>query len=997
MRPNAALFLAARRIRARPFTFLGVALAIGAAGALLGWSSLTAASAQEDSVQVRLAQLPPAQRAFRVTYFRLPLEPDNRAGPVAAAFARVAKLTRPPHRLRISHSIDPGNPLGTRVVVADDAAHDVLVRRGRLPRECTASRCEALALGRRAEVGRRVRLGRRLSALIVGVGSLRSGLLDDPTELGRRPLFLPSLSKRLAALVDLHGSTIVTTAELDPRRVHGYAVGNLAESLRVTVTRLERGDSLVRAAGPIGVLDDLARRGTIARQRLLVVAGEGAALIIAFAAFVAVARRRETQLLDEQLTTMGASRGQALAAHAGEVLLPAVLGTAVALGGSWVAAIAVAHHRGLPVEFARGALPLGMMLLIGAVGLAAALLLVVALTPDEPGRLGVGALETAALVALGLIVWQASTTGGLDPDRVARNGATPVVVLTPALVFFVSGVLLLRLVPSALRLGAGITRGAPFVRLTFVTAARNPSLVAAATTFLAVALGSALFSLNYRATIDRQARDQARFTVGADWRVRADEARLAGNRPAPVIRISGDVQNGFPEGSQRPVEVLALPASQVPHVLGWRSGFSALSRNQIAQRLRPHPISLGGPAIAPDAREIRVWARAQTDFPRGVVLDLLRPDQRFAQLSLGIVGRRWRLLRAPVPSALRGTRLVVVEYAATQVPISFNYDPEGFVDLGPMEQRRASGWSALPSIAAWNPTTAPDGTSGILFPTAFANAPVRSGVRFEVNGTRLPLVHVPAGLPNPLPGFQTGPLPALVSGPVARQAVDRLLTVDIAGKLVPISVVGKADLFPSIVDQPHGFLVIDYETLFAALNADQPGVLAPTEAWSFATDHPPGTTLGASTLERRLRDAPLAAGTRKVLTVAGIVAAALGFVGLVVATRAALGAERRMLAEYEALGVSPRVLRRTAQLRVVVLSALGIAAGIAGGAIGVVLIGAFVAVTGTAGRPLPPIASVVAWREGAVVLAALLCATVATAAFVARRVVREPAGRRLRA
>src|SRR5205814_8493965 len=133
---------------------------------------------------------------------------------------------------------------------------------------------------------------------------------------------------------------------------------------------------------------------------------------------------------------------------------------------------------------------------------------------------------------------------------------------------------------------------------------------------------------------------------------------------------------------------------------------------------------------------------------------------------------------------------------------------------------------------AWTPTTTPAGDSGILFPTAFANAPVRRGVRFEVNGTRVPLVHAPAGLPDPLRGFQAGSLPALVSRSVARQAVDRLLTIEVAGKLVPIFVVGDATLFPSIVDDPHEFVVLDYDTLFAALNADQPGVLAPTEAWS---------------------------------------------------------------------------------------------------------------------------------------------------------------------
>jgi ABC-type antimicrobial peptide transport system permease subunit len=117
----------------------------------------------------------------------------------------------------------------------------------------------------------------------------------------------------------------------------------------------------------------------------------------------------------------------------------------------------------------------------------------------------------------------------------------------------------------------------------------------------------------------------------------------------------------------------------------------------------------------------------------------------------------------------------------------------------------------------------------------------------------------------------------------------------------------------------------------------------------------------------------------------------------VLATRSALSSERGVLAEYEALGVSPIALRRTAQLRLFVLSALGIAAGVAGGLLGVRLIGAFVAVTGTARRPLPPIVAVVDWAAAAVVVAALVVAALAAAALVAGRTLREPAARRLRA
>jgi hypothetical protein len=346
---------------------------------------------------------------------------------------------------------------------------------------------------------------------------------------------------------------------------------------------------------------------------------------------------------------------------------------------------------------------------------------------------------------------------------------------------------------------------------------------------------------------------------------------------------------------------------------------------------------------------------------------------------------------------LCGAQLVAVHYEATQTPISFKYDPEGFVDLGAIEQRTAAGWSALPSIGAWNPAVEPDGNSGILFSTTFRHAPVARGVRFEVNGTRLPLVHPGAGLPTPRPGFQVGPLPALAGRPVAEQQANGFLTLVVAGKPIPVRVIGSADLFPSIVNDPHDFLVVDYDTLFAALNADQPGLVTPTEAWLSSPPPPAARALSVSETEQALRDDPLAAGTRKVLTVAGVLAAVLGFLGLVLATRSALTSERLVFAEYEALGIPPRSLRRSAQVRVLLVSTLGIAAGLVGGALGARLIGAFVAVTGTAERPLPPIVPVIAWAAGALVLAALVAGAVTAAALVAGRALREPAARRLRA
>jgi hypothetical protein len=1014
---------AARRLRSRLLALVGLTAALAGAAALIGSSSLTAALAQEKSVRVELDSLPTRYRSIHVRYYTLPLEGDFRAAAVEQALQGFAASTTQPRRVQVWHSIEPDKPRGTRLVIAAAPRRDVTLTSGRLPRGCRGRTCEAVVLSGRWQLGTRISLPRHRFAVVVGRGSLPPEVMPDRGQLGREALLVHSLARPLRRLVRDDGSTVVYSAALDPERVRGFELGGLRARLRETIVRLERGDPLVRATAPLGTLRSLDERARVARERLLLVAGPAAALLIAFAAFVAGARRRDGELAAAQLVTLGASRAQVWTARAFEAVVPTAAALVISIAGLVATAAALAERRDLPSEFVRSALPLETLLAILVAEALACGLLLASVTPRRRSRFGIGTLELAAATALAVIVWQTWTTGALDPARVA-SGRNPVVLLVPTLGFFATGVLLLRLLPLALRTGERAARRGPTAtRLAFLTAARTPAQAAAATTFLAVALGSAVFSLSYRATLEQQAGDQARFAAGASWRVvergparqpnvtpLTRYARVSTEKPTPVVRIGGDVAAAYPEGARLPVTVLAVPSARLPKVLGWRRDFSALTPDEIGRRLRPQPVRLAGPQLADDASELRVWARSKTDYPRIVVLHLLRPGGDFAHVRFGVARRRWRRLELRLPPGLRGSQLVGVEYAPTYAPNDFKYDPTGYVDLSRIEQRIAATWMPLPSLGRWVPTTLPDGTTGILLTRRVRQAPVEHVLRFNLNGTFRPLIHPSLGLPAPDPGFETGSVPVLVSGPLAAQAVDGLLTIDLPGKQVEGRVVGSAALFPTITDRQSSFVIVDYDTLFAAMNADEPGLLAPTEAWFFRPQasafasllrHEPfrlQRAVDVAGLETRLLSDPLAAGTRTLLGFAVVVAALLSLIGLVLAERAAVATERLQLAEYEALGVPRSTLRRSAQVRLLALSALGIAAGLLGGLVSAHLTGAFVAVTGTAKRPLPPIATVVAWPGAAVVIGAVVVAGAAAAALVAGRALgAESAAKRLRA
>ena len=1039
---TAPFWFALRRMRERPLPVAVLAFALAGAATLLGWSSIAGALAHEENVRLRLGELRPEDRSVQVVYHLLPREKDTRARVVADFFRGIEDVTTGARRVRLWHSVGPE----IRIVVTARRSEDVAITRGRLPRGCGADVCEALALAGDFAAGQRVRLAPNARVRIVGEGFLHRDVLPlDAEALPRTPdltsraLLVRSLEPPLRRLARATGASVATTAALDPEAVHAADLRSLAARLREELIRVERETESENTA-PLDLLDELATRGEVARDRLLIVAGQGAALIVAFAAFAASARRRETEILDEQLATLGASRAQIALARVVEAAVPSVVGVAAAAGALLLATTVLAGRRGLGSSFAAAALPPETFVAIVGVTAGAIVLLVAAAAPRRRSRFGVGAIELAAVTALGVLAWQAGTTGALDPERISSGeGTSPVLVLVPALAFFATGVLILRLVPLVLRAGERLSRAAPFsTRLAFVTAARSPAQAAAATTFLAVSLGAALFGLNYRATLERQARDEGRFTAGATWRVveraaagpsRAPRGESGGapeltratgtdvepvtdaadatpltrfavvtaETPAPVLRVQGRVPEAGLAGGDESVEILALPASRVPDMLGWRNDFSALTRVEIARRLRPNPVRPAGVPVARDARALRVPMRADTRLPRFAVLHfVLGDEQRFAHVRLGNLSRAWRTLRVPVPRSLRGAELVGVEFPPLFVPYSLPRD-NGTVEVGRFEERRADGWSPLPPIDDWSASAA----GGSTEPMRTTYGPVKERLQFLLEDTHHALIRPSLPLPEPVP--------ILASEAVAAAAVDGIMTLNLQGREIQARVAATARLFPTVTERPSRFVVADYETLFAALNLDQPGLAVPTEAWFFEPQRADflarlgeapfrlDAAVGVEPLTDRLLTDPLASGTREILGVAALAAAALGLLGLVLAVRGSLAAERLVLAEYEALGVPPATLRRSTQLRLIALSLLGVAAGVLGGLVAVRLIGAFVAVTGTSGRPLPPIEPVVAWREGAVLLTLVTLAALGAAAVLAARALHESAARRLRA
>lgn len=978
----APLELAIRRLRARRWRALGGALAVAAAVGLLLAVSLLGAVAREESARGRLADLPARDRLVEVTARAVPAaQPVADPAPAIRAGNRTLSglgLGRPATVLAAG-PVSPGDERGTRVVHVAAAGESesaatggagARIVAGRAPRSCDARRCEVLGLSFQPAVGDRVRLG-RVRALVVGRAALAPDLAPPARVLHGHAVLVGDSRAFQAAARDT-GIWIVSSAAVRPGAVPGTALADLATRLRVAAARAERAGRGVAVVTPAARLEAIDRRARAAQRRLLLVGAQGAALFLAFAALLGVARRGEAEALDVQLRGLGATRWQPALVRLVEIALPAAAGAAVALAIAAAGAVWTGRRRDID-GFLAAALPPEALALV-------ALLLAGAIAAEHVAagrrrRAAFGPLEVAALACLAAVVWQALATGGLDASQVEEGDAAPVLVLVPGLALFAGGVAVARALPWGFRLAERVARRRSVpARLALLSLTRGGGLVAAATTFLALSLGGALFALDYRATLRGQLDAQAAFAAGTSWRVAAPDGvapftRLAGltlERPTPVIRKPVLVSPGTRFEEARQATLLAVPDGAVPATQGWRPPA------QPGLRTGTRPT---GPRLDAGALELRVWLRSTT--PGTVVAELMLPGDAFRRLPLGYaVDGRWVRLRMRVPSRLRGATLVGMTLSSLLTPRPM------VLDVSPLEQRTHDGWAVLDNLERWRVAAGRFGDQGLVAPTTYRRGPVARGVIVDVPESDAPLLR---------PGYRVAKeIPALASEPLAAIAVDRRLTAMVQGRPLPIRIVATAPRLPTITRRPDRFLLVDYDTLLGVLTAQRPGEAIPTEAWF---DGPPpagrppypgaAITSRAEVTATARRDA-LAGGASTTLAVTAALAGALAAAGLLLAAASLQRAERGELAGWQTLGAGPAALARMMRLRVLALYAAGALAALIGAALALRLVVALVAVTAGGGDPLPPIAIRIDWAASAALIAGTGAIAVAVATAVAR-------------
>jgi hypothetical protein len=228
-------------------------------------------------------------------------------------------------------------------------------------------------------------------------------------------------------------------------------------------------------------------------------------------------------------------------------------------------------------------------------------------------------------------------------------------------------------------------------------------------------------------------------------------------------------------------------------------------------------------------------------------------------------------------------------------------------------------------------------------------------------------------------------LPIVASPALARAAGPTgIVSLHAANHVVDARVVATTRYFPSVDGE---VVVADLPSWLTAANTLEPGVATASELWT-RTAPPPGTPLevvSQRAREQELTSDPLARGAISLLLVIALVGLGLAAAGLLLTVIADLRDERGALFDLSAQGATPAQLRRHVLLRAGIVGALGLAGGIAAGAIVGTLVVAIVTVSAAAEDSLPPLALVFDVPRATALLAALVVVAAAAAVTAARR------------
>jgi FtsX-like permease family len=986
---------ALRRMRAQAQRTVVVAVGIAVGAAVLALTAVCSGAVQDRAVQRALGQLQPSDRAIQAFWSGVPAQSNLSAVQLdrLARRALTPVLRQPPFGVEVFRQATWGGAF-VNLGAVDGLSRWIVLRSGRLPRVCLPTDCELVQIGGAP-------VAPHLPYLhVVGRATFRTGapLGSYFGGTGKRPPILLANGALRFSRVPLPDAGVIARTygwivPVAPGAIHDWELPSLGARIDRAQAQLEQVSDIFGVSAPTDAIAAIRATSRVSGERVLILGGDAAVLLLGFAVLASTRLRRSQRAVRRRLTWAGARRSQILLVAATEVAAITVVASVAGWAAGTGAGALLAHHLGAPGWLAaeHSVLTLRAFAIAVALAVLTALVMLAALHAEAVafGGLALTVADVAALGALGAVLL-ALARGKADAGTLAAGDGTGVLLLLlPALVLFVLAVAVARVVAPFLRLLEWGGRRAPArVRLALLSLARAPGQVLLAVVFFVLSVGVALFAIAYRATLERGVVEEAHYAVPAPYVLQENVEQLVPvqqaatgaqyaslGRITPVLRDSGFVS----AAGGRDFTLLALPASSLARIGGWRSDFSSRTPAELARLLRPPATPhLRGIALPSAATRVTLPFTVRGD-QLGVTLMVLNRRGDFSTLVLGEFGNGEHAPSVRVPAPARGGRVValrlsfpviaafVAGHRESGTTLSVSDASTGVLRLG----RLRAGRTVLAPFGSWIGT---------------------GGIRTDGSLLHYVLNRAADSIYRPREPLEGEAVPVIVSPALARTAGpggDLPLNVD--EQVIDARVVGVASNIPSVDGDA---VVADLPTWFVAENTLDPGTAVPSELWLDAPPsaaarlaRPPFAVLSVTSeraTQANLRGDPLARGALALLLVAAAVGLALAVAGLLLTVIGDLRDESGELFDLEAQGATPADIRRHLFLRASVVAALGLLGGLAAGAVVSALVVAVVAVTAGAGTPLPSLQLIFDWKVVALALAAVAACGVA-ASFAATR------------
>ena len=621
------------------------------------------------------------------------------------------------------------------------------------------------------------------------------------------------------------------------------------------------------------------------------------------------------------------------------------------------------------------------------------------------------------LAAVALVMWlDLSQRGSFLAQRLFGRGplADGVLLLTPLLALAAGLLLALRLLPLLLGGLASLARRlpSPSLLLALRHLAREPLLAAGPLALLALVTAMLVFAASFGATLERSYHDRAAYQAGADIRVtsagqgegmqQALPRMPAVQASSPVLREKGRAGTG--QGAAD-YTLLAVEPDSIQQVAWMRPDFSARPLSDQMWLVHAPFGRQTSKTLPGDPQRIGVWVhpdRAYTGL--GLWLRLRDADGGYHTHYMGQLDfEGWRFLE---------TDLVPDGPPFPRYPLSLNAI---FMAGGRFSAIGPTGRVVFDDLQMQQTPDKPsEALDSFENPAGWRTLPIGNFIQDQVAATeeaRLDKAAIAYSWTTSISSTPRGifvedmdlPIPVLASRSFIRASTYRPGEegiVSIGGDLIPITVRGTLDYFPTLDPVGERFIIADREKLDAYLRA-VPGAAPPpsNEVWlalrpgadaqeadrRLGANLPPGFDFSSVSRSYTLllNDPLAAAGWRAFLLIAYVAMATLALLGF--ALYALVYAQRRMT-EYAILrasGFSRRQVTATVAMESGVLLALGLALGIGLGHLTSAIVVTYLDVTERGARVLPPFIPTVDWAQvGIVAVAAALLVAGATVAVV---------------